>query len=187
MNVSHSNNAHRVRRRRGSGDDQSLMERAQIKAPVEAITERGEIASGVLLEVEGMVTTGQTGLEIAEDGIDPAKLGNLLRLAASHDHRVMAASGFGDGAKASQTIRKHRAGRRQMIFRPGRNGLQGESSHRGQSDADRATRFGQGNGRHEGGLVLRTTPDLAARALSTEVSVIELNFTFREFKLEVQL
>ena len=72
MNVSHSNNAHRMRRRRGSGDDQSLMERAQIKAPVEAITERGEITGGVFLEIEGMVTTGQTGLEIAEDGIaDP--------------------------------------------------------------------------------------------------------------------
>ena len=110
MNVSHSNNAHRMRRRRGSGDDQSLMERAQIKAPVEAITERGEITGGVFLEIEGMVTTGQTGLEIAEDGIDPAELGDFFGLAAGRDGRAMTASGFGDSAKAREAIREHRAG-----------------------------------------------------------------------------
>ena len=102
MNVSHSNNALRVRRRRGSGDDQSLMERAQIKAPVEAITERGEITGGVFLEIEGMVTTGQTGLEIAEDGIDPAKLGHLFGFAAGHDCWAMAASGFGTAPKQAR-------------------------------------------------------------------------------------
>ena len=81
----------------------------------------------------------------------------------------MAASGFGDSAKAREAIREHRAGWRQMTFRPGGNGLQGESSHRGKPYADRAIIFGQGNGRHEGNLVLRTTSDLAARALAAEV------------------
>ncbi len=49
-----------------------------------------------------MVTTGQTGLEVAEDSIEPAKLGHRFGFAAGHDPRVMAASGVGDGTTASQ-------------------------------------------------------------------------------------
>ena len=49
--------------------------------------------------------------------------------------------------------------------------------------ADRAIIFGQGNGRHEGNLVLRTTSDLAARALAAEVRVIDLNFAFEEIAI----
>ena len=102
MNVSHPNNAHGVRRSRSGGDDQALMERAQIEASVEAITERRKIASGILLEVESMVATGQAGLEIAEDGIDPAKLGHLFGFAAGHDCWAMAASGFGTAPKQAR-------------------------------------------------------------------------------------
>ena len=106
------------------------MERSQIEALVEAITERRKIPSGILLEVESMVATGQAGLEIAKDGIDSAELGHLFGFAASrHDARAMAASCFGDGAKASKTIGEHCAARRQMIPCPNRDGLQSESGY----------------------------------------------------------
>jgi len=68
------------------------MKRTQIETSVEAISERSQIPSGVLLKVEGMVRARQTGLEIAENGVDPSKLGNVFRLAAGDNGRKMATS-----------------------------------------------------------------------------------------------
>lgn len=77
MNVSNCEpeGAKRLRCCCGGGDQQASVKRTQIEAPVEAIAERCEVARGVFLEIEGMVATGQAGLEIAEDGVDPLELG----------------------------------------------------------------------------------------------------------------
>ena len=80
------------------------MKRMQIEASIEAITERCQIPSGVLLKVEGMVRTGQAGLEITEIGVDPSKLGHLFRLAAHDDGRKMVASGLRNSGKAGQSV-----------------------------------------------------------------------------------
>jgi hypothetical protein len=47
------------------------MKCSQVQTPVEALAKRCEMPRGVLLKVECMVATRPTGLEIAEDGVDP--------------------------------------------------------------------------------------------------------------------
>lgn len=67
MNSSDQNGAKRLGRCLGDQDQQLLMQCAQINSPVEAAAEVGEVARNVLVEIEGMPATGQTGLEIAMD------------------------------------------------------------------------------------------------------------------------
>ena len=84
MNVSYSNQAQRVRNCGDGRDEQALVKRAQIKAAIEAIAERCEVTSSVLLEVERMVATREAGLEIAQDSVDPFELRHVLGLASGH-------------------------------------------------------------------------------------------------------
>ena len=55
----------------GGSDQETLVERAQVEPPVEAIAERGEVACRVLSKVERMVAARQTGFKIAEDSVNP--------------------------------------------------------------------------------------------------------------------
>ena len=167
----------------GGSDQETLVERAQVEPPVEAIAERGEVACRVLSKVERMVATRQTGLEIAEDGVDPLELGNLLGLASCHDGWVMTAAGRCDGSKASQSIGEHHAAWHQMKFRPNGNGLEREPRDGRQPDAQRTILIGQRDGRDEGHLVFGAASDLAAGTLATEVGVINLDFAFKQIAI----
>lgn len=159
------------------------MERAQIEAPVEAITRHGKVACRVLSKVERMVATQQSGLEIAEGGVDLLELQHLLRLAPGNDGRLVTAACLCDSPKAGQSIGEHRAPRCQMIFRPGGHHLERKAGKRCQPDAQRTIRFAQRNGRNEGHLVLGAASDLATGALAAEVGVIDLDFPFKQITL----
>lgn len=54
-----------------SGDEEPLMQSAEVESTVEAVGERRQVSSGILPEVECMIATGQAGLEVAQDGVDP--------------------------------------------------------------------------------------------------------------------
>ena len=180
MNVSHAYRAQRLGCCSDGGDQEALVERAQIEAPVEAITKRGKVACRVLSKVERMVATRQSGLEITEDGVDPLELRHLLRLAPGNDGRLVTATCLCDSPKAGQSIGEHRAPRCQMIFRPGGHRLERKAGNRCQPDAQRTIRFVQRNGRNEGHLVLGAASDLATGTLAAEVGVIDLDFPFKQ-------
>jgi hypothetical protein len=55
----------------GDSDQEALVERAEIEAPVQPVAKRGKVTYCVLSKVERMVAARQTGFEITEDGIDP--------------------------------------------------------------------------------------------------------------------
>ena len=111
MNVSYSNQAQRTRNCDDGRDEQALVKRAQIEAAIEAIAERCEVTSSVLLEVERMVATREAGLEITEDGVDPFELRHVLWLASGHNGGLMAATGIRHGTEAGQAIGEHDAPR----------------------------------------------------------------------------
>ena len=67
MNISDPNGTMRLGRCIGEPDQQLLMQCAQIKLPIEAKAEGGEVTRNVFVEIEVTPTTGQTGLEIAMD------------------------------------------------------------------------------------------------------------------------
>src|SRR3546814_16484812 len=85
MNVSHANRAERQGCRTDRGDQKTLVERAQVETAIESVAEGSEISRRVLSKVEGMVATGQTGLEIADHGVDQLELGDIHR---SEERRV---------------------------------------------------------------------------------------------------
>ena len=81
MNVSQANRPLWLGCAADGGDQQALMQHAQIEASVEAIAERGKVASRVFTEIKRMVATGQADLEVTQKGIDPLELRDLLGLA----------------------------------------------------------------------------------------------------------
>ena len=56
----------------------ALGHRNHRKAPVEAEAVAAEIAPGVLVKVEGMDGAIKAGLEVAQQGIDPTELGQVV-------------------------------------------------------------------------------------------------------------
>src|SRR3954451_1195498 len=90
----------------------------QIVAAVEAVLELGEIARDVLV-ADGVEGAGQTGLEIAEQGVGPLEGGGPDRLlAGARDDRPMAAPGIPDAAEGVEAVAVDRAGGTQMAHRP---------------------------------------------------------------------
>ena len=48
-----------------------------MKAPVETIRKYGQVERSVFGEVKSMVSPGEAGLEIAQDGVDPKEIRKL--------------------------------------------------------------------------------------------------------------
>lgn len=158
-------------------DDDSRHEPAQVEATVETVGESGQIALAVLAELQRVVSAGQHGLEVAEHRVDPLELGQVARLEATNDSRHVDAPRLGDGGEAPQAIaRDDRPA--QAGLGPVSDRLRREAPDQIELGVDRLTRIVQGHRRHEWDLVLRATPGLAARALATQVGVVDLNSAF---------
>src|SRR3954464_1184226 len=90
----------------------------QIVAAVEAVLELGEIARDVLV-ADGVEGAGQTGLEVAEQGVGPLEGGGPDRLlAGTRDDRLMAAVSIGDATEGGEAVAVDRPGGTQMAHRP---------------------------------------------------------------------
>lgn len=183
MNLSHPNCGLRVRRALDSGDKQAVVQCSEIESSVESVSERGQISCRILSEVERMVTPGQTGLEIAQHGVDPLELGQILWFASGHDGGPMGASGHGDGGKAGQSVGEHRAAGGQRGFGPLGDGLEAETRHGGELGAQRMAVIAERDSGDERDLVLRAPTGLAAGALTAEVGVIDLDLAFEHVAL----
>jgi len=62
---------------------------------------RAWLAHGVLAVLEGVVRTGQGGLEIAQDGVDPGELRRVARLAPAYDDGQVGAVAVDHAGEAS--------------------------------------------------------------------------------------
>ena len=56
-----------------------------MKAPVEAISESGQVAGGVFGVFERVVGTAEAGFEVTQEGVEPTELGYLMRFAQADD------------------------------------------------------------------------------------------------------
>ena len=71
------------------------------------------------MEIESMISSDRSGLEIAKHSIDPVKTGHAGALAlGSDDFRLMATTSLGDSAKAGQSIGDYGSRSSQMAFSP---------------------------------------------------------------------
>ena len=172
MTVSHPNHSLRRWRATHGGDQESLVQGAEVEAPVEAVREGGEISSCVFSEGKRVVAACEAGFEVAQDRVDPLELGHVFGLAAGHDGGLVSAACGGDGTKAGQAIGEDRACLGNMAVGPLLDGIEGEAGHGGEFDAQGVPGIIDRDGGHERDLVLRAATDLAATALAAEVGVI---------------
>ncbi|MGK0173360.1 MAG: hypothetical protein ACI9W2_005107 [Gammaproteobacteria bacterium] len=88
MTLSQPNRSLRLRPAANCCDKQTLVQGREIESLVEAISERGEVSSSILSEVERMITTGQAGFEVSEHRVDPVGLEFVISRRFSVDHKI---------------------------------------------------------------------------------------------------
>ena len=79
------------------------------EATVEAEAVAAQVAPGVLLKVEGVEGSAEAGLEVAQQGVDPPELRQVVWMLAAGDDSPVVAVGCGHGAEAGQAIGKDMA------------------------------------------------------------------------------
>ncbi len=84
--------------------------------PVEAKTEASEIATGVLVKYEGMVSDTKACLEIAQQRVNQAELGQNIEVITTCEDGLMPAACRGYRAEASQAIGEHLTTRGTRLF-----------------------------------------------------------------------
>ena len=99
------------------GNEQALRQGGQIEVPVEPVGKRGQVAGRIFGEGKGVVSPAQTGLQVAEYGVDPLKLRQIPRLAAADHRGLVRAVRHGDRVEAGQTVGVHGTTRRQVLPR----------------------------------------------------------------------
>ena len=132
---------------------------------------------GVLGEIERMVGSGERRLQIAQEGIDRAKLLQLhAGRTAAGDGALVSGSRFCDGSEAPQSIGNDINRRAQRFLRPLGNRVFGKFQL-GQANEQRIAGFSGLHRSDEGHLILRAPAALAAGQLPTQISVVDLNAT----------
>ena len=130
----------------------------------------------VFIEVKRVIRSGDSGLKIAQNGVDPVKTAHVGTSASIPDHlSLVAAPGLGHRPKTIQAVRDNKGRRSQVVLGPLVNIMAAEGCHPAKNRPQRVslgTGFHRGNKRH---LVLRTPSDLAARAFPSQVGVVDLD------------
>ncbi len=142
---------------------------------VEAVCESREVDLGVLAELQHFVGDGRRCLEFPQHGVDPLELGQVTRFGCLHYLGRVDAVRLGNGCNAVQPVTLHRRFGQQADIcsigvHPGC-----ESFDRIDLHAHRLARGVQRQRRHERHLVVRASARLTARALTTEVGVVQLH------------
>jgi len=70
-----------------------------------------------------MKGAAQAGLDVAQKGVDPAELRQVVGVRTAGDHCLVVAVGCGHSAEAGQAIGEHMAAGHQMAFSPVSNCL----------------------------------------------------------------
>ena len=156
------------------------MQGAQIELAVESITERGQVSGSIFSEVECMVAAAQAGLEVAEQGVDPLELRQVLGLSPADDGRLMHAACRAQRSEAGEPIGEHGAARGQMRLGPLADRFQVETADGREFGAQRVALIAERECGNERDLVLRAAADFAAATLTAEVGVVELDLAVED-------
>lgn len=147
----------------------------QVESVVETIGERTEVGLGVLAVLQRLEGARQHGFEVSQHGVDPLELGQVPRFERSHHLGLVNAPGFGDCGEAPQTVAVDDGLGLQAGLGPMGNRLGREPPDDVALDVLRLAGGVHRHGGHKVNLVFRTSSDLAARAFSTQVSIVQLH------------
>ena len=84
--------------------DEGRHQTAQVEAPVEPVGEGSQVGLAVLAVLQRVKRAGQRGLEVAQHGVDPLELGQVLRLEGAHHPGQVDAAGVGDGGESALSL-----------------------------------------------------------------------------------
>src|SRR3954468_5537933 len=114
-----------------------------------------------------MEGAGQTGLEVAEQGVGPLEGGGPDRLpAGARDDRPMAAAGIGDATEGVEAVAVDRPGGTQMAHRPALDRDPAEVGDPAELDPHRLALGGGFHGRDKGRLAGPASATFATRAFA---------------------
>jgi len=68
----------RARLAHADGIGDPLSHCLHLKTPVEKEAEATQITLGIFVEIEGMESAAETGFQVAQQDVDPAKLGEII-------------------------------------------------------------------------------------------------------------
>lgn len=154
--------------------NQAEQQGLKIESAVEPIREGAQVVSGVLGEVEGLVSAIDHGFQVAQHGVDPGELGQLARLARAHNDVGVSAARFDDAGKAVQAIATHVAAGQEVVLGPVGDGLTGEAGQGRDLHPQRMPCIAGADRGDDGHLVGRaTTAD--TWAFAAKVGVVELH------------
>lgn len=159
-------------------NDQARHQPAQIEAAIESVGEGGKVVGGVLAVLQRVVGPSQRRLEVAQHGVDPQELRQISRLAVTDHYGLVGAACIGDGREATKAVADDRAAWRETRLGPLADGIGREAADHAEFQELGPVLFVEGHRGHERHLVLRAAPGLAARALATEVGIIDLHGAF---------
>src|SRR3954469_11250407 len=159
----------------GGGPTEAGAHGGQIVAAGEAGLGLGEIARGVLV-ADGVEGAGQTGLEVAKQGVGPLEGGGPDRLlAGARDDRPMGTPGIADTTEGVEAVAVDRAGGTQMAHRPAPDRDPAEVGDPAELDPHRPALSGGFHGRDKGCLAGTAPAALAAGAFAPDVGVVDLD------------
>src|SRR5690606_23037445 len=87
------------------GARQPLKQAFEIETPIEAVLELGQIPLGVFLEFEGVIGTGNRGLQVTQQRVNPTERRMLRRWPPrAQDQALMTSDDLAQPSKPAQTI-----------------------------------------------------------------------------------
>ena len=154
------------------GPQQTGQHGLEVNASIESVPVLGEITVGIFCKIERMIGPTQSGFQVAQQGINPAKAGHIGAAARGANHLgLMVAARGRDAGKTRQTIRDHATLWRQMLLGPGADRLRAKALDPIKTHAHRTTRGIDLDRCNEGYLIFRALPALSA-PLTAQVGIV---------------
>ena len=136
----------------------------------------GQVAIGVLLELEAMVGAINRGFQIPKDGVDPMKTSHLGAFASRPDDLgLVGTTGARHATEAGKTVGDHRRHGMQGAFRPLFYLVATECFDRREQNPQGMAFFAGFNRCDERDLVFRSASDLTPRAFAAEVRIVDFD------------
>ena len=133
-------------------------------------------------KLKGMVSTGKACFEIAQHGVDPPELRQVPGFAATGDDHIMLTSSIAYAIETTQAIGQYAAARIKGITSPVLNGFTGKHGNRDKFSIDGMPLIIYGNCGDKRDLVFRSSPGLATRILTAQISIIRLCRALKRLK-----
>ena len=155
--------------------DEACKEATQIETSIESIGTSNQAVLAVRAVLERVERACQGCLQIAQHGVDPLELRQVAQLEVAYYRGQVNATRIGHCGETPQAVAGHAGTGHQAGLGPFGDGLGHEAADQIELDVQRMAVAVHRDGSHKRHLVLGVSPGLAIRALTAEVSIVQLH------------